>query len=61
MPTAPAPAAACRARGGVDEERAELARFLAEEQEKERRNFQALQRIREEGFRKVGGAAVGCS
>ena len=46
----------CRARGGLAAERAELELCIREEQEKERRNFEALQRVREEGFRKVSSS-----
>ena len=42
-----------RARGGVEEERAERARACSEEAAQERRNFEALQSMRCEGFRKV--------
>lgn len=42
-----------RAKEGLEAERAEREKCIAEEQEKEKRNFQYLQRIREEGFRKV--------
>ena len=42
-----------RARGGPDAERAERERACNEAAEQERRNFDALQRMRCEGFRKV--------
>ncbi len=42
-----------RARGGPDAERAERERACNEAAEQERRNFEALQRMRCEGFRKV--------
>jgi len=43
----------CRARGGPEAERAERERACSEEAAQERRNFEALQRMRSEGFRKV--------
>jgi hypothetical protein len=48
----------CRARGGLEAEREERERCILEEQEKERRNFEALQRVREEGYRKVRWEAL---
>eukprot|EP00884_Botryococcus_braunii_P007995 jgi/Botrbrau1/17197/Bobra.126_1s0002.1 len=39
-------------RGGLDEERAERQRFKDEETAKERRNFEYMQSVRREGFRK---------
>ena len=42
-----------RARGGAEEERAERGRACSEEAAQERRNFEALQSMRCEGFRKV--------
>ncbi|KAK9811648.1 hypothetical protein WJX72_007649 [[Myrmecia] bisecta] len=39
-------------RGGLDAEREERVKFKSEEQQRERRNFEYLQNLRKEGFRK---------
>lgn len=46
----------CRARGGLDAERAERARIKEEAGARDRRNFEWMQALRREGFRKVSGA-----
>ncbi len=46
-----------RARGGVDEERAERQRCRDTEEAERRRNFEWLQELRRSGFRKVRGVA----
>jgi hypothetical protein len=43
----------CRVRGGLEEERAERQRHRDEETAKEQRNFEYMQAVRREGFRKV--------
>lgn len=43
----------CRADGGVEAERTERARQKEEAAAKDRRNFEWLQQLRREGFRKV--------
>ena len=44
---------ACRAEGGLAAERAARQQAKAEEEEQQRRNFESLQRVRQEGYRKV--------
>eukprot|EP00878_Enallax_costatus_P037046 GHUV01041772.1.p1 GENE.GHUV01041772.1~~GHUV01041772.1.p1 ORF type:complete len:165 (-),score=28.57 GHUV01041772.1:169-663(-) len=43
----------CRARGGLEAERAERARVKEEAANRDRKNFEWLQQLRKEGFRKV--------
>jgi hypothetical protein len=44
----------CRLDGGLDAEREERKAIKAEEEKRSRRNFEAMQEIRKEGWRKVG-------
>ncbi len=44
---------ACRAAGGLEAERAQRQQAQAEEEEQQRTNFESLQRVRQEGFRKA--------
>lgn len=43
----------CRAKGGLEAERAERATIKQEEEERDRKNFEFMQQIRREGWRKV--------
>ena len=45
----------CRKRGGQEEEKAERGRMVLEAGQREEAAFQAVQRLRKEGFRKVSG------
>ena len=45
----------CRKRGGQEEEKAERERMVLEAGQREDAAFQAVQRLRNEGFRKVSG------
>lgn len=50
----------CRAVGGLEAEREARAAYQREQDEAQRRNFEALQAIRREGWRKVGAVPVLC-
>lgn len=49
-----------RAEGGLEAERAERLQAKAKEEEKERCRFATLQRIRQDGFRKVCSCVCSC-
>ena len=49
----------CRARGGIQEERAERQRVHDEAESQRRRNFEWMQEMRRSGFRKVVPACLG--
>ena len=43
----------CRSKGGLDAEREERKLIKQEQEDKDRKNFEAMQEIRREGWRKV--------
>ena len=48
----------CRKRGGQEEEKAERERMVLEAGQREEAAFEAVQRLRKEGFRKVSAVCT---